>query len=410
MSTSHLSFVFNIAEAFPPPKQVFDIRWPMVDSVNNFPTRKNFQNLMFSKPITTNEALSKPFNFTETYKKLPKIIDGLFLPCMLQDSYPKELHKNDATTLMMALIDPFSPGCSIAVARNFNAKIVITSPLVELGTLQYYSGGPLPLFLYQLSLAKLFNYIDATKIEIYSNQKPTMVIVNYHKFLELSFPRTNAFIDVGNSLPTFDNQISTDILNFINKYDQNVLLSFSTFTNDGIVSAELYSNYTKLFKTFPNIGFIWRQKEKQDSLSKNVFLASWINQRAIISHPKVKVLITHCGLNSVVEAMNVGIPMICIPEGNDQYYNAEKLRHASLSIVYAEQPLSNEELTKSLQKILKENSIIRKNTLKMKEMLQFEREQNISTNISWILKKFQKMKTSHFENFYIPKGAHLSWK
>uniref|UniRef100_A0AC35G658 Uncharacterized protein n=1 Tax=Panagrolaimus sp. PS1159 TaxID=55785 RepID=A0AC35G658_9BILA len=336
MSTSHLSFVFNIAEAFPPPKRVFDIRWPMVDSVNNFSTRKNFQKLMFSKPFTTNEALSKPFNFTETYENLPKIIDGLFLPCMIQDPYPKELHKNDATASMMALIDPFSPGCSIAVARNFKAKIVITSPLVELATLQYYSGGPLPvsyvmsnilskskmnffhrilnffshqifkLFLYQLSLAKLFNYIDASKIEIYSTPKPTMVIVNYHKFLELPFPRTNAFIDVGNSLPTFDNQISTDIFDFINKYDQTVLLTFSTFTNDGdifnfikkyhqtvllsfstyvndgIVSAELYSNYTKLFKAFPNIGFIWRQKEKQDSLPENVFLASWINQRAII--------------------------------------------------------------------------------------------------------------------------------
>jgi hypothetical protein len=341
MSTSHLSFVFNIAEAFPPPKQVFDIRWPMVDSVNNFPSRKNFQKLMFSKPFTTNEALSKPFNFTETYGNLPKIINGLFLPCMIQDPYPKELHKNDATTSTMALIDPFSPGCSIAVARNLNAKIVITSPLVELATLQYYSGGPLPvsyvmsnilskskmnffhrilnffshqvfkLFLYQLSLAKLFNYIDASKIKIYSTPKPTMVIVNYHKFLELPFPRTNAFIDVGNSLPEFDSQVSTDIFNFINKYDQTVLLSFSTFTNDGIVSAELYSNYTKLFKAFPNIGFIWRQKQKQDSLPENVFLASWINQRAIISHPKVKVLITHCGLNSVVEAMNVGIPMIC---------------------------------------------------------------------------------------------------
>ena len=64
------------------------------------------------------------------------------------------------------------------------------------------------------------------------------------------------------------------------KYDQVVLLSFSTYTNDGILPPKIYSAFVQFFKKFPKIGFIWRQKEELESVPPNVLLISWINQRA----------------------------------------------------------------------------------------------------------------------------------
>jgi UDP:flavonoid glycosyltransferase YjiC (YdhE family) len=47
----------------------------------------------------------------------------------------------------------------------------------------------------------------------------------------------------------------------------------------------------------------------------------------------VRAFISHCGLNSVVEAVKAGIPLICIPLFGDQLNNSEGLASREVAIV-----------------------------------------------------------------------------
>ena len=76
-------------------------------------------------------------------------------------------------------------------------------------------------------------------------------------------------------------------------------------------------------------------KIRPETLGKipaNIFAYSFVPQLEVLDHADV--FLTHCGMNSVNEAMSRGVPMVVLPFINDQIANAKRLVELGISLSF----------------------------------------------------------------------------
>lgn len=72
--------------------------------------------------------------------------------------------------------------------------------------------------------------------------------------------------------------------------------------------------------------------------------------------------ISHCGLNSVTEAIYFGVPLICIPINWDQYDNAALIKSKGFGLVLDRRHLTEDSIHSAITEVL-DNTTFKNNTM-----------------------------------------------
>ncbi|XP_040194263.1 UDP-glucuronosyltransferase 3A1-like isoform X1 [Rana temporaria] len=105
---------------------------------------------------------------------------------------------------------------------------------------------------------------------------------------------------------------------------------------------------------------IWRyQRSKwpQDvEIPPNVKIMDWLSQNDLLGHPKVRLLVTHGGMNSLMEAVYHGVPVLGIPLFGDQHENMARVKYREMGTYIPPEQLKAENFASTIQHIIENKS------------------------------------------------------
>ncbi|XP_057794751.1 mogroside IE synthase-like [Salvia miltiorrhiza] len=111
---------------------------------------------------------------------------------------------------------------------------------------------------------------------------------------------------------------------------------YVSFGSAASLAAEQYAEVGKaLVHSCRN--FLWAVKpSEEDKLPTNFksgiswemgMVVAWCPQLAVLAHEAVGCFVSHCGWNSTLEAISLGVPMVAMPQFLDQMTNAHLVEH-----------------------------------------------------------------------------------
>lgn len=150
-----------------------------------------------------------------------------------------------------------------------------------------------------------------------------MVFANTHVSISSARPVLSNMIDIGGIHINEPKPLPDDIRNFLESAENGFIL----FSMGSVIQANKWpvSKREAFINTFKNLKLkvIWKyENETLPNKPDNVYISSWIPQRDILAHPRIKLFISHGGYLSTTEAAYEGVQTLGIPVYGDQMVNA----------------------------------------------------------------------------------------
>ena len=206
--------------------------------------------------------------------------------------------------------------------------------------------------------ANVLGMENLTSVLEIENRYLSLLMTNTHFSINYEYPTPPAVVQVGGLHCVPSKPLPEDLESFVNGSgdDGFIIVSFGSILKNADVPDGIRRLFLSTFaRLTQRVIFKWEDDSKikdDDTISLNVKLMSWMPQQDLLGHPKIRLFITHCGLNSKQEAVYNGVPFIALPVFADQPINAQKAHDDGYAIQLDWDNLTEEILYDAIQRIL----------------------------------------------------------
>jgi len=184
----------------------------------------------------------------------------------------------------------------------------------------------------------------------------SMVFVNGHFSLDGPRPLVPNMVEIGGIHVKPPRPLPKDILKFIDDSPNGVMFfTFGSLIRISTLPPNVLQMFKNVFAKLP-IRVLWKYEEEMQNKPDNVYISKWMPQRDILSHPKVRLFMTHGGLLGVLEAVHSSVPIIGVPFFFDQPRNILKLVEQGSGIILDYETMTEDILYNAITTIINNSS------------------------------------------------------
>ncbi|XP_055619397.1 UDP-glycosyltransferase UGT5-like [Toxorhynchites rutilus septentrionalis] len=188
-------------------------------------------------------------------------------------------------------------------------------------------------------------------------QNVSLVFLNQHFSLNFPRPYPPNMVEVGGIQLEETKPLPEDLQKFLDEAPDGVIY-FCMGSN--IKSVHFPKEKRDAFiKTFAKLKerVLWKfEDETIPNLPPNLKIKSWMPQKDILAHPKVKLFITHGGLLGTTEALFFGKPMVGIPIYGDQMMNIRRAVRTGYGVLLEYHDITETTVHRAINTVLSDPS------------------------------------------------------
>ncbi|KAI9556581.1 UDP-glycosyltransferase 208A1 [Daphnia sinensis] len=379
--------------------------------------------------------------FTLLFRLLPTLVN--YCRVVYEDPIFHQL-MNSKKQYDLIIVDGFANDCTLYLAEALNLPFVYLSCLAPQPWLLYEIGSPLALEQFpnpaghrdRMNLwQRLYNSLTSvgglyfhrwlilpllervasqtlginnlTSIADIKNRYLSLMLVNSHFSVNYHLPTASAVVEVGGIHMTGKRELtklSKELSSFLdNSGDAGfIIVSFGSMLRGD----ELPKQFRKIFmSTFARLKqrVVWKWEnesrfdEEGEPIPKNIKTISWLPQRELLKHPKVRLFISHGGLLSQFETVHHGVPSICLPVWADHPINAQKSEDDGYAIRINWDDLTEEKLYNAIQ-LMTNNTRYRQRVKQVSALMHDQIDNPLDRAIYWIEYVIRHQGAPHLRN------------
>ncbi|XP_054439992.1 UDP-glucuronosyltransferase 3A1-like isoform X2 [Pteronotus mesoamericanus] len=196
---------------------------------------------------------------------------------------------------------------------------------------------------------------DSRPVLSHLRQKAELWFVNSDFAFDFARPLLPNTVYIGGLMSKPVEPIPPEFEKFIARFGDAGFVLVALGSSVDIIPSQVLKEMNRAFGQLPQ-GVIWKcspsQWPKDVTLAANVKIVDWLPQNDLLAHPSIRLFVTHGGLNSVMESIQHGVPMVAIPLFIDQPGNVIRVVAKNLGVSILVEKLTAETLALKMKHVI----------------------------------------------------------
>ncbi|CAH0545936.1 unnamed protein product [Brassicogethes aeneus] len=180
----------------------------------------------------------------------------------------------------------------------------------------------------------------------------SLILTTSHSSIHSPVPLMPSVKEIGGYHISKPKDLPEDLQRYLDDAKEGVVV----FSMGSSLNASMLPNHLKqsILRTFGKLQqkVLWKLETDLPGKPKNVKIVNWLPQNDVLAHPNVKLLISHGGILSIIEAVYHGVPILGIPVFWDQEQNIKNAVHNGFALNLPLRELNENTLFSSIHHIL----------------------------------------------------------